>query len=368
MNDGLSPRLYLRLVTGSCACAALIIVAAMLASPVMDGARAAPARPHLIAAAGDIATAHGAQASTAQLIRRHLPRAHVLTLGDNAYPDNSPANYAKYYAPTWGRFKSITLPSPGNHEYRTPKASGYFGYFHRPAYYAHAEGSWLLLSLDSVCGKVGGCTRASPQGKWLAAKLAHTTRRCILAFFHHPLFNAGRHGPTPAVRPLWAQLYGAHADVILNGHDHNYQRYNRLSPDGQATNRGIREFVVGTGGAGLYTLRARRQTRPRIQSPRPRRALHGTRPTRVRMALHQHEQPGTRSRQDPVSLRASGATATRRPSRLTADLRVLTDHDPRSPRCAPRSAAMSMDSDRRCDDGECLAGAFREFGAGHQAV
>ena len=234
---------------------ALIIVAAMLVPGTMDGAAgAAPARPRLIAAGGDIASAHGAQAATAQLIRRHLPRAHVLTLGDNAYPDNSPANYAKYYTPTWGRFKSITLPSPGNHEYRTPKASGYFGYFHRPAYYAHAEGSWLLLSLDSVCGKVGGCTRASPQGKWLAAKLAHTTRRCILAFFHHPLFNAGRHGPTPAVRPLWAQLYGAHADVILNGHDHNYQRYNRLSPDGLADNRGIREFVVGTGGAGLYAL------------------------------------------------------------------------------------------------------------------
>ncbi len=159
----------------------------MLVSGTMDGAAgAASSTPHLIAAGGDIATVNGAQASTARLIGRHLPRQHVLTLGDNAYPDNSPADFAKYYAPTWGRFTSITLPSPGNHEYRTPNASGYFGYFHRPAYYAHAEGSWLLLSLDSVCGEIGGCTRTSPQGKWLAAKLAQTTRRCILAFFHHP--------------------------------------------------------------------------------------------------------------------------------------------------------------------------------------
>ena len=230
MNAGPLPRFH-RLRAKRCwACAALIVAASMLAFPVSVGARAGRASADLIAAAGDIASAHGAQASTAQLIRRHLPRAHVLTLGDNAYPNNSPADYAKYYAPTWGRFKSITLPSPGNHEYRTPKAAGYFDYFHRPAYYAHAEGSWLLLSLDSVCGKVGGCTRSSPQGRWLAAKLAHTTRRCILAFFHHPLFNAGRHGPTPAVRPLWTQLYAAHADVILNGHDHNYQRYNTSQP------------------------------------------------------------------------------------------------------------------------------------------
>ncbi len=252
------------------ACAALIVAASMVASPVSVGARAGRASAHLIAAAGDIASAHGAQASTAQLIRRHLPRAHVLTLGDNAYPNNSPADYARYYAPTWGKFKSITLPSPGNHEYRTPKAAGYFNYFHKPAYYAHAQGSWLLLSLDSVCGKVGGCTRSSPQGRWLAGKLAHTTRRCILAFFHHPLFNAGRHGPTPAVRPLWAQLYAAHADVILNGHDHNYQRYTRLSPGGQATNRGIREFVVGTGGAGLYGFR--RGVKP---APASKASVHG---------------------------------------------------------------------------------------------
>ena len=256
MNDGPVRLPHPRLARVLWVCGALILAGATLASPVPDGARAAPAPSHLIAAGGDIASAHGAQASTAQLIRRHLPRAHVLTLGDNAYPKNSLADYAKYYTPTWGKFKSITLPSPGNHEYRTPRAAGYFSYFHKPAYYAHTEGSWLLLSLDSVCGKVGGCTRASPQGKWLAAKLAHTTRRCILAFFHHPLFNAGRHGPTPSVRPLWVQLYAAHADVILNGHDHNYQRYDRLSPGGQATNRGIREFVVGTGGAGLYALRA----------------------------------------------------------------------------------------------------------------
>lgn len=204
----------------------------------------------VIAAAGDIATAGGHQGATAAVVKTVNPQ-YVLTLGDNAYPDGTLDQFNTHYDPTWGAFKSKTMPSPGNHEYHTPGAAGYFSYFSgvKP-YYSFEAGAWHIISLNSEIPASEG----SPQNTWLEQDLAGNTRRCILAYWHKPLFSAGPHGSNGNVRPLWDDLYDARADVILNGHDHNYQRFSPMTPTGGASVGGMREFVVGTGGRGLYGL------------------------------------------------------------------------------------------------------------------
>jgi acid phosphatase type 7 len=217
--------------------------------------------PPVVVAAGDIADCHSrGDEATARL----LGSIHgtILTLGDEAYEEGSPEEFANCYGPTWGRFKERTKPAPGNHEYATPNAEGYFGYFGKAAgnagegYYSFDLGDWHLIALNSNCAEVGGCTRGSAQGRWLRRDLANHPSRCTLAYFHHPLFTSGEYSPgVPEVRPLWKVLYKAGADVILNGHDHNYQRFAPQDPEGKADpERGIMEFVVGTGGRRLYAI------------------------------------------------------------------------------------------------------------------
>ena len=218
-------------------------------------------RATAIVAAGDIADcSRPGDDATARLLGR-IPGT-VLTLGDNAYESGSEAEYADCYAPTWGHFENRTRPTPGNHEYHTPGAEGYFGYFGKVAgspgegYYSYDLGSWHLIALNSNCADVGGCYAASPQGRWLENDLAHDGQKCTLAYFHHPLFSAGEYAPgIPNVKPLWEMLYSAGADVVLNGHDHNYQRFAPQDPEGKSDpGRGIREFVVGTGGESHYAV------------------------------------------------------------------------------------------------------------------
>jgi hypothetical protein len=217
--------------------------------------------PSIVVAAGDISTCYGeGDQATAKL----LGRIHgtVLALGDEAYENGSPKQFASCYGPTWGRFKARTRPVPGNHEYHTQEATGYFGYFGDAAgqqgqgYYSFDLGNWHLIALDSNCSEVGGCDASSPQGRWLKEDLARNSRKCTLAYFHYPLFTSGKYRPgIPAVRPLWEALYKAGADVVLNGHDHNYQRFAPQNPERKADfERGIREFVVGTGGASHYAI------------------------------------------------------------------------------------------------------------------
>jgi calcineurin-like phosphoesterase family protein len=179
----------------------------------------------------------------------------ALTLGDNQYPDGLLSDYLAFYDPTWGRFKSKTRPVPGNHEYQTPGAAGYFDYFGslaRPrgtSYYSFDLGGWHLVALDSNISRAAG----SPQEEWLQADLQATTKRCILAFWHHPRFSSGtHHGGNTSVGPFWNALHEAGADVILNGHEHNYERFGRQDPTARASAAGIRQFVVGTGGVGHY--------------------------------------------------------------------------------------------------------------------
>jgi hypothetical protein len=212
--------------------------------------------------AGDIASCDdlsGAYA-TAKLIEK-IPGT-VFAVGDLAYPDGSDEQFAKCYGPTWGRFKDRTRPAPGNHEYHRSGASGYTNYFGAAAgdpmkaYYSYDLGQWHIVSLNSECREVGGCDAASEQGKWLKQDLAQHPAACTLAYFHKPLFSSGlAHGADPEVKPLWDILYRAGADVVINGHDHDYERFAPQDPDGKADpQQGIREFVVGSGGKNSHRL------------------------------------------------------------------------------------------------------------------
>jgi 3',5'-cyclic AMP phosphodiesterase CpdA len=223
-------------------------------------ATTAPGRgPSTLLAAGDIAgCGTDGDEQTAALLDR-LPGT-VLTLGDTVYDDGSAGEFARCYAPSWGRFRDRTYPAPGNHDYRTPGASGYYDFFGSRAgprgkgWYSFDLGGWHLIALNSNCDKVGGCATGSEQERWLRADLAAHPARCTLAFWHHPRFSSGTtHGSRKAVGDLWTALHDAGADLVLSGHEHNYERFAPLDPQGRVDPaRGIREFVVGTGGRSHY--------------------------------------------------------------------------------------------------------------------
>ena len=222
-------------------------------------------RTWTIAAAGDIACKPGdspsrsecQHAATANLIGRLNPDA-VLALGDTQY-DGALREFQLSYDRTWGRFKRITHPAIGNHEYEAG-GHGYFAYFGGLAgnpgagYYSFDLGAWHLISLNSNCERVGGCHRGSPQERWLRNDLQKHSKQCTLAYWHHPRFSSGvEHGSEGGVQGLWEALYDHGADVVLVGHEHNYERFAPQTPGGRLDRkRGIRQFVVGTGGKSLY--------------------------------------------------------------------------------------------------------------------
>ena len=226
---------------------ALVIAVAIVAIPAAQDPTV-----HL-AGAGDIAACGSdGSASTANLLAQAGGR--VFTLGDNAYPNGEPADF-DCFDQTWGAFKDGMLPVVGNHEYNTsPTAAGYFAYFGASAgadgYYALDLGKWRLYVLNSECAHVS-CNADSPQVQWLRADLAAHPTECILAMWHEPRFSDGPHGDQLSVQPFWDALYAAGAELVLNGHDHNYQRWEALDPDGNADpDHGITEIVAGTGGIG----------------------------------------------------------------------------------------------------------------------
>jgi hypothetical protein len=271
----------------------LVIGAAALLRGVVAGAPVpAVSGPGLVVfAAGDIAcdpadrnfqSGNGTatecrQAATARLLD---PRAAaILLLGDDQYECGGLAAFQASFDPTWGRFKSLMRPAPGNHEHETYKngtgcdpsaaASGYFAYFGAAAHpgsdhYSFDLDAWHIIALDSQCGAIGGCAHGSPEERWLQADLAATTQPCILAYWHHPRWSSGKHGSGGQTAAFWDDLYAAHADVVLNGHDHDYERFALQSPQGIPDPNGIREFVVGTGGRshdGLNKLAANSEVR-----------------------------------------------------------------------------------------------------------
>jgi hypothetical protein len=188
-------------------------------------------------------------------VNAYPPLAAVLTLGDNSNADGSLYVYQRSYDPTWGRVKSITHPAAGNHDYlNAPDGDGYFTYFGAAAgergkgYYSYDVGTWHLIVLNSNCSRAGGCGVGSPQEQWLRADLAANPNMCTLAYWHHPRFSSGEQGDYPSADPLWKALYAAGVELVLNGHDHVYERFAPQNPSGVADPQGIQEFIVGTGG------------------------------------------------------------------------------------------------------------------------
>ncbi len=228
-------------------------------SPGASGA--AGEDPHLVGA-GDIARCgEPGDEQTAALVAS-LPGT-VFVAGDGAYDDGSAAQYASCYGPSWGAFRDRTRPVPGNHDYRTDGAAGYLAYWGtqaRPSgttWYSFDVGTWHVIMLDSNCDHVGGCGPESAEGRWLATDLAASPAQCTLAIFHHPRWSSGEHGDDRAMDAFWKPLYAAGVDLIVNGHDHDYERFAPLDPSGaEDRKRGIREFVVGTGGGILRQFAA----------------------------------------------------------------------------------------------------------------
>jgi hypothetical protein len=216
----------------------------------------------VIAAAGDIACEPGDERTSSSCHHRDTSDllvsgglAAVLPLGDLQYEDGSLEKFKKSYDPTWGRVKDITHPAVGNHEYLTEDARGYFDYFRSAAgdssrgYYSFDLDGWHLIALNSNCGAVGGCDAGSPQHDWLKADLAASNAGCTLAYWHAPRFASGHYRNDSDYQPFWELLFDDGAEIVLNGHDHSYQRYAPMTPTGTRNDdKGIREFVVGTGG------------------------------------------------------------------------------------------------------------------------
>ena len=236
----------------SVALVALVVAAGTAITP----ATALAADPVLVGA-GDIADCTTTRDGATAALLDTIPGT-VVTLGDNVYTSGTASEFRDCYAPTWGRHKARTRPAAGNHDYKTAGASGYFGYFGasagdpRKGYYSYDLGTWHIVVLNSNCEAVGGCHATSPQGGWLRANLAANLDKDVLAYWHHPRFSSGMHGGSPSMTAFWEILYAAGADVILNGHDHDYERFAPQDPWGRSDSRfGIREFVVGTGGTAL---------------------------------------------------------------------------------------------------------------------
>jgi len=244
--------------------AVAVCVSLLLAA---GAARAAPVQTtpvQTLYVAGDIARCKhpdprwSGAAATAQLVEWALRadrQALVLTLGDHTYPNGTAREFTNCYGPTWGRFRDRTWPTPGNHEYGTPGAAPYFDYFGARArgvdgngYYSLRLGPWHIIALNS---NLKGAQHAA-QIAWLKGELDHGSNpaRCTLAFWHHPLYTSGGHTGPGRMQDAWALLYQAGAELVLSGHDHDYERFAPQDAHGQLDRaRGVRQFVVGTGGA-----------------------------------------------------------------------------------------------------------------------
>ena len=226
----------------------------------------------VLTGAGDIADCalDGARQTSDLLLRQ---TGSIFTAGDNAYDNGSATDFSACYGPTWGRVNDRTLlPAPGNHDWQTVGAAGYVGYFgaavatpQSTTWYSTDLGAWHVIVLDSGCDNVGGCDAGSAQGRWLARDLAASTAHCTLAIWHQPRFSSGEHGDDGHVGPFWDQLYAAGAELVVNGHDHDYERFAPQDPSANVVRPGgLREIVVGTGGAELrpfHTLAANSEFR-----------------------------------------------------------------------------------------------------------
>lgn len=218
-----------------------------------------PSGDPVLVGAGDIAVCDGTgDEQTAEIVAR--TPGHVFTLGDNAYDRGSPDEFRDCFGPSWGRFRDrIAFPVPGNHDHDTRDAAGYREYFGPAAvrdgrlWYSADVGAWHVVVLDSTCDRAeGGCGPDSPQVRWLRGDLAANDAACTVALFHHPRFSSGDHGSSDSVAPFWEVLYEAGVDLVLNGHEHDYQRFAPQDPQGRPDPQGgITQLIAGTGGVNL---------------------------------------------------------------------------------------------------------------------
>ena len=192
--------------------------------------------------------------ATAALLDAY-PSATVFATGDVVYDNGTDGDFAKAYDPTWGRARARTIPVPGNHEYNAAFAVGYFNYFGPAAgdptkgYYSLDLGAWHIVVVNSNCAFVGGCGSNSLQEVWLRNDLAAHTQACTLALWHHPLYTSSTTSPDSEMQTVFQDLYNAHADLVVNGHAHVYERFAPQDANGNLdTARGITEIVAGTGG------------------------------------------------------------------------------------------------------------------------
>jgi hypothetical protein len=234
-------------------CALLLASLATLFAPPAPAVGADQTPDPVLVGAGDIASCRlPYDEQTAALLDQI--DGTVFTIGDNVYPDGTLAEFQACYHPTWGRHRRRTWPTLGNHDYNTRGAEGYFAYFGRRArpqglsYYSYDLGTWHIIALNSNIDArpVGG------QGQWLQADLAAHPSRCTLVYFHHPLFSSFDRGYHARMKQFWDVLYAYGVDVVVNGDVHYYERFMPQTPDGVPDpQHGIRQFIVGTGGAVL---------------------------------------------------------------------------------------------------------------------
>lgn len=219
----------------------------------------------LVVAVGDIACTRTAeptrktcrQDATARLAKSYRPTV-VLTLGDQQYESGTLTSYRIAYEAGWGSLKPITRPVPGNHEYRTPGATGYYTYFRGrqagpPGYYSFDVGSWRVYALNTNCDAVD-CAR---ENRWLDRAMSGSARRCSAITMHHPRYSSGLHGSNASVKPFWQTALRHRTDLALAGHDHDYERFRRMNASGAPSPAGIASFVSGAGGKNLYTFQTR---------------------------------------------------------------------------------------------------------------
>ena len=216
-----------------------------------------PSGDAVLVGAGDIADCGRTEDSKTEALLAGIPGT-VFATGDLVYPNGTTADFANCYGPTWGLEKARTRPIVGNHEYNTSNAAPYYAYWGAAAgdptkgYYSYDIGAWHAIVLNANCSKVGGCNAGSAQERWLLADLKASSAQCTIAFWHQARFTSSRTSPDGATLPLWQDLYDYGAEIVVNGHYHNYERFAAQTPAGVADpSTGIREFVVGTGGAGL---------------------------------------------------------------------------------------------------------------------
>ncbi|WP_072482425.1 discoidin domain-containing protein [Amycolatopsis australiensis] len=244
-------------------------------TPITVKTQAGNGTGFVLAAAGDIAERCTASSSscahvkTAKLVETMNPAA-VITMGDNQYDDAHLSDFKSYYDKTWGKFKAITHPIPGNHEtYDDTPYKGYDDYFgaiakpHGQRYYSWEMGNWHFIALDSndfATHEFG----PSEQLAWLKQDLANNKKGCVAAYYHHPRWSSGDHGDNPDSIELWNLMVANKVDLVLNGHDHDYERFVPQNADGKADAAGPVEIVGGSGGASLYDLHSAHPTTAKL--------------------------------------------------------------------------------------------------------